>query len=324
MAIQVEQKVQLEGQVRASIAMFGAGVTGSKQGDSSWQTQLPSQLVLDNQWYLYLLCQEYEAGRMSRDQYCTASSSIWARITGSPISADGCMQMSASAALPVPTLALQPEPTASSSAEVPRIDSSMIGGSPTVMNPPATSGSRRWISSSAEVGTNEMFGPLDNDGVPVWYLFNGQCISLIGNGTETVIAGDCAPWTAVQVTIEPTGLHVVADDIDQMLHPADAPGNGKPSRSWAGFFIMGGGGKSGVTLTFEESGRVAVGWMELGCQAVWQPIMSGTGWWKYQETVRSLLCANNGTVTVRQLSSDAVLLSWSKGAFRSIGIARPQ
>ena len=90
-AVQVQAKASIEGQVRASVAGVGVGGGAAKSSETYWEAQLPSQEALDNQWYLYYLCVEFESGRIPKDYYCSVSSLLWSRISGILVSPDGCM-----------------------------------------------------------------------------------------------------------------------------------------------------------------------------------------------------------------------------------------
>ena len=84
------EQAKLEGEVRVTVLNVGGGASAAGEQHKEWESQLPSQSAVDNQWYLYYLCQEYEARRITRDQYCAISSGIWERIVGRPVAMGEC------------------------------------------------------------------------------------------------------------------------------------------------------------------------------------------------------------------------------------------
>jgi hypothetical protein len=91
-AVQAESQSRLEGDVRATIlGIGGGGVSGSKDESAVWATQLASQEAIDNQWYLYYLCVEYEAGRIPKGYYCALTGKVWERITGFAVPVETCL-----------------------------------------------------------------------------------------------------------------------------------------------------------------------------------------------------------------------------------------
>ena len=112
MAVPVEQRQKIEGEVQAGVALVRGGASGSKEQSVAWQANLPSQSVLDAHWSLYLLCVEYEAGRLPKDAYCEAQSGVWEQISGRPIPVAGCLSDEPVIGVS-PRVAAEPGPTVS-------------------------------------------------------------------------------------------------------------------------------------------------------------------------------------------------------------------
>lgn len=331
MAIQVEQRTQLEGQIRASVLSVGAGVGGSKESDSTWQAQLPSQSVLDNQWILYLLCQEFESGRMPGDQYCAASAAIWSKITGGAVPPDGCSQRTPAPPVLVSSTspaAVEPQPSAEPTtlASVAAPIASLPAAPPALAahsSEPNTS-AHHWVSPPGSAVPLELFGPVDDDGKAYWYRVESRCVGIIADGAERLFGGTCGTLGEVELTETDGALHAVARNLDQVLQRADHDGPATPSGLWrAEFFsIM---GKQSVVLDFGDPRGVGVRWPDTGCKGAWIDQPTDFGPWTLQEELNvPTICPNRAVVTITPLSSDALLLTWEKGITRSVGVARPQ
>ena len=134
MAVPVEQRQKIEGEVQAGVALVRGGASGAKEESVAWQANLPSQSVLDAQWTLYLLCVEYEAGRLPKDAYCEAQAGVWEKISGRTIPIDGCLSSedeaattggaTSSAIVPGAPTAAAP-PTVITAAPVPQVSPSL-------------------------------------------------------------------------------------------------------------------------------------------------------------------------------------------------------
>ena len=220
MAVQVEQRKQLEGEVQAGVALIRGGASGSSDSHAAWQANLPSQSIVDNQWRLYLLCEAFEAQRLQRDAYCAASAGIWEQIVGSPIPVEGCEnraegpvsgtdvsqapapRQSVEAVVPAAVVpaAVPMTPLGQPASSQPRV-AAVPAPPPTVTAdtlPPAAApaspqatmasggSSEHWVDAGAPQSGLELWGPLEGDGNDlVWVVFNGSCLSLlVGRGGQ--------------------------------------------------------------------------------------------------------------------------------------------
>ncbi len=329
-------------------ALGGGDVSASGQQDRAWQTQLPSQSAVDNQWYLFYVCQEYEAHRINRDQYCSISSGIWERIVGHPMESAECASRSASTAGPATqaTVTLRSE----GAVEQPVQDSAP--------KPEAVAVPRgRWTVLLPDGRALDIFGPVRLNGKELWYVENDSgCLSVLtsaetGGWEESMLVGDsCVPWKNVRLTVSPTVLVLDAEGDHLELDYVDpAPGR-PPDGRWAGTLgftvpptgaaavpkglqiamaIVNGVSGTGpeprafpVELTVERRGGT-VSWAVTGCQTKLGEPRTGAGWVQFTErSDPASNCVDGAKVTLQSLSSDAVLMQWSNGEDAAQGIVR--
>lgn len=306
-AIQVERRRNLEGEVRASVVAFSASGSIDSDRSDTWQANLPSQNVLDNQWYLYILCEEYESGRLSQAQYCEASAGIWERISGRAMPADGCSVESAPA-----VVSTHSAPTTSGSGVA-----ALQGARSSV----------RWATNSPESGTFEFFGPLDIDGASFWYVWNGQCLSRLtpsGSGfTEEILGGGrCKPWDSVVIMEQNGSLQVVIDGGLVLMSPMAGAFRGTPRGTWRGAFVNDGSGKPApIEASWSHTG-VDIDWPGTQCRTEWSVDASGPGWWRYTERALDDSCVDGATVVLRALAEDVLLMSWEGQGWSTVGLLR--
>jgi hypothetical protein len=343
------EQSKLEGEVSVTVAALGGGnVAASGQQDRAWETQLPSQSAVDNQWYLFYVCQEYEARRINRDQYCVISSGIWERIVGRPVESAECAGRQAPAATPAPEATVTLRSTGT------------VGLPAQAAAPPPESVAvprGRWTVLLPDGRALDIFGPVRLNGEELWYVENdGGCLSVLrpSDGDawqESMLAGDsCAPWQNVRLTVNPRVLVLDADGEHLELDYVDpAPGR-PPDGRWAGSLafsvppagaepvpeglkfamefvngVVGSGPERRafpVELTVERRGG-SLAWAVTGCQTKLGEPRTGAGWVQFTERAdTSSDCVDGAKVTLQSLSSDAVLMQWSNGSEAAQGMLR--
>lgn len=298
--------------MRASVMAFTGNVSGEREANSAYSALMPSQQAIDNQWYLYYLCREYESGRLPRAQYCAASSALWKRITGSEVSPDGCLA-AAEETLAAMTETARPAPTPSG-----------VG---------AEAG--RWAALVPGGGPVELYGPVEVLGSESFVFDNrAGCMSLLqpdsGLWRETILVGArCAPW--VEFSVERSGdrATITADGERLVLEPSEGPFREWDGR-WVGEFYVerkvvpklltaAVGAEplvtsSTVRVEVSINGEEAVThWPATGCSGRLTPSGSGVTFRAYREAV-PLPCMSGATVTLRALSERSVLIEWIPAA----------
>lgn len=344
------EQSRLEGEVSVTLAALGGGdAQASSDQARTWQAQLPSQNAVDNQWYLYYVCREYEARRITRDQYCAISSGIWERILGHPIEAAECAARPAGAGAGAP--AVQATVTLQSSGTV---EQPAVVAAPT---PQAVAVPRgRWTVLLADGRALDIFGPVRLNGKELWYVENDAgCLSVLtpseggSFGEEMLVGARCSPWQDVRLTVSPQLLVLDAGSEHLELDYVDpAPGR-PPDGRWAGtlgFTVPPTGAPSApkglkvamgivnvvgsavaprdfpVELTVDRRGGT-VEWGSTGCKTKLGEPRTGAGWVQFTERSEpGALCVDGAKVTLQALSSDAVLMQWSDGNLAAQGMLR--
>jgi hypothetical protein len=83
---------KLEGQVSVTVAsLAGGSLEASGDKARAWETQLPSQSAVDNQWYLFYVCQEYEAHRITERVSANSECVDGAKVTLQSLSSDAVL-----------------------------------------------------------------------------------------------------------------------------------------------------------------------------------------------------------------------------------------
>jgi hypothetical protein len=334
MAVQVEQRKVLEGEVQAGVAMLKGAASGASEAQASWQANLPSQSIVDNQWRLYLLCENFEAGMLTRDAYCAASAGIWEQIVGRPIPVEGCEKGG-----PEPT----PKPVApvaaaegeavmgdGAAADAAMVD--VVAAPAPTSTRPTVDGARsvHWVLPSQVSSRLEMWGPFSGPkDSTAWVVFNGSCLSyIVGDDTgyrEVMLLGriSCAPWSSVTVSVSAERLSLVADGKQYEFEVGAGSLVGDPTGAWEAEFY----GKlppkvRPVRLEFVGE-HVAAVWKNTGCTANWVRRSKEENTYTFTENVdQVLLCADGAQVDVEVMSSDTLLLSWHLAGTTVWGIAR--
>lgn len=348
-AAQTSAQQRLEGEVKATVLQFGASAAGEREDTSTWATQLPSQAGIDNQWYLYYLCREFEGGRLPRAQYCTINAALWSRITGMTVSPDACLVETAVAAT-------APPPAAGPPAALPV--STVLPAAPEATSPPpaaataqfagATAGTSvggtgsepggRWSANIPGRRAVDLYGPYRIAGTQTWYFDNlSDCLTAIsqkgGKWVEEVVAGaHCSPWTEVEVGRHGTVLRVVGngDVIEASLLEAGTHaeiagewrGRAYPVQDvrlreagWKG--VLGDMGLAAaervpsmeVTVQFTDQVGTTNN-VTAGCAGTLKRGSSGPGWVQYLETTTEGPCPSGAVVTAFSLSPGSLLYTW--------------
>lgn len=344
--VQTSEQSKLEGEVKVTVMNFGgsAGASGEKQQE--WESQLPSQSAVDNQWYLFYLCQEYEARRISRDQYCSISGGIWERIVGHPVSMGEC----ASRAVSTPVAAAGPvvAPTA------------VLAGAPAdAASTPTASASTasvavkrgRWSALDENGRAVDVFGPVRLGGEEIWYSeTDGGCLSVLHHvdnaWVESILVGQCTPWPALNITATDSELTLDAGNGRLVLDFVDpAPGRVTDGR-WVGSLSFAlqpqaatpawlqvasalvGSAHSQEPSSFPIALSVdvrggSIDWEGTSCKTQLVAPRTGAGWVQLTERSTDPSCVDGAKVTVQMLSGDAVLVQWSDGSRSAQGVLRP-
>jgi hypothetical protein len=345
------EQARLEGEVSVTVAALGGGdIQASSDQTRTWQTQLPSQGAVDNQWYLYYVCREYEARRITRDQYCSISSGIWERILGQPMEAAEC------AARPAGAGAGAPAPQATVTLQ----SSGTVEQPPTVAapTPQAVAVPRgRWTVLLADGRAVDIFGPVRLNGKELWYVENDAgCLSVLtplegGSFEEEMLVGAmCTPWQDVRLTVSPQllvldaeGEHLEFDYVDPApgrppdgrwagtldftVPPTGAPSAPKGLKVAMGIIngVVGGAAAPQdfpVELTVDRRGGT-VAWGVTECKTKLGEPRTGAGWVQFTERSETdSNCVDGAKVTLQALSSDAVLMQWSNGSLAAQGMLR--
>jgi len=334
MAVQVEQRKVLEGEVQAGVAMFKGAASGASEAQASWQANLPSQSIVDNQWRLYLLCENFEAGMLTRDAYCAASAAIWEQIVGRPIPVEGCEKGGpVAAARPVaPVAAAQDEVGTGDEAvvDVAVADVVVAQISPPTSQTDVGPGSVHWVLPPEVSYRLEVWGPFSGrEDSSAWVVFNGTCLSyLVGDGAgyrEVMLLDrtSCTPWSSVTVNANADRLSLVADGQQFEFGVAAGSLQGDPAGAWNAEFY----GKlppkvRPVRLEFVGEHAAAV-WKNTGCTANWVRRGKEGNTYTFTERVdQGLFCTDGAQVDVDVLSADTLLLSWQMAGMTVWGIAR--
>lgn len=346
-AVQATSQQRLEGEVRATVLQFGGAVEAEKESSATWETQLPSQAGIDNQWYLYYLCREYEGGRLPRAQYCTVNAALWSRITGVPVSPDGCLaETPAAAPPPAPASAA----AASHSPPVPAADTPgtpppaapvvAISGSGGGSAPAATGG--RWSAHIPGKRSVDLYGPYRIAGTPTWYFDNlSDCVTTLrqkdGRWVEEVVAGArCSPWSQVDVVQEGGLLRVTGNGEVLEASLLEAGTTADLQGAWRGRVypvndihrrqaglkgMLGDVGLASVDriASMDVSLRIADAGgstrnESVGCAGTLARGSSGPGWVQYVETVDEGPCPSGAIVTVFGLSPGSLLFTWESAS----------
>lgn len=319
-SVQTETQSRLEGEVRASVMAFSGGASAERETNATFAAQLASQEAIDNQWYLYYLCREFESGHLSRGQYCSVSAALWQRITGAPMSPDACLAEAAAAPAQAATVQAAP-PTQS-----------------------ATGSPGRWVGLGPDGRPLEVYGPVDIAGTASLILDNrAGCLSALqesdGSWRETMLVGaQCAPWSELTVAQSPDRLLVTADAAKYAFEPVEGAFTTWDG-TWTGAFyterrtvgkaltsaLVGGSavaaGQVPITVSLDADGGQSK-WPATGCRGTLTPDVNGRSLRVYREAVGPM-CVNGATVTLRSLSADSVLIEWlppSGGGTKALGV----
>ena len=190
------QKNKLEGEISATIMGKGLDGGGSKDQEQVWEVMLPSQDIVDNQHYLYMLCTEYEAGRLPKSAYCEITAGIWSRIVGYPLKMEACVEDTA----PPPAATATAQPQKKIERET---------------NNKSKSG--RWSATGSRGEQYEFYGPHLIMNQEVWFVEHktGGCLSQIyknGNGyAHEVFFGTCKTWYNIKIEPQSSGLGLSLD-----------------------------------------------------------------------------------------------------------------
>jgi hypothetical protein len=318
LSVQVEQRKLLEGEVQAGVAMFKGAASGSSEVEAAWQANLPSQSIVDNQWRLYLLCQSFESGMLSRDAYCAASAGIWEQIVGRPIPAEGCEKGTPDQVASLPRVQITPS--------VAPVDV------PPVVNiiPAEEVASRHWVQSPQTNNSVELWGPFtDATGAPLWVAFADSSISYLvgqdGKYQELLLFArlGVVPWSSITIQDAAERLTVTADGTTLEFSVAAGPMSGEPTGTWSAEFF-------GRVPPLVRPARlefvgddVSVAWTKSGCTASWTRVAAEGRIISFVERVdQVLLCANGARVDAEVLSEDTLLLTWQSAGIPVWGIAR--
>ncbi len=337
MSTQTVDTKALQGQIQATVATIGEGGGGINRGQhQEWEAQLPSQEAIDNQWYLYYLCVEYEAHRLNRDQYCALTSALWQRIVGQPVAVGDCASRAQQAPVAV-------EPKQAEPATVAAAPQAPVGGG--IGAGDIRRG--RWAALHASGEVIEMFGPVRMAGEELWYSMNDSCLGMLyqeegeDGWNEQILSGLCTPWGGVQLSATPYALTVTEDSGESIVFDfADAAPATLSSGRWVGEMnilslvdagrapvaaaLLNGlmGGDHRLEISFEES-RGRIHWLDTGCTGELTTPRRGAGWTQYSEKITEGNCADGGRFTLMALSNDAVLAIWYRNNLEARGILRP-
>ena len=317
----------------SGVVMFKGAASGASEAQASWQANLPSQSIVDNQWRLYLLCENFEAGMLTRDAYCAASAGIWEQIVGRPIPVEGCEKGGPEAvAQPAPPVA--PTSNAAETLEQP-VGVAHLGNVGELPAPPPEpqtvdgSGSVHWVLPPEVYSPLELWGPFSEpEGGTAWVVFNGACLSFLsseGKGYREVMLLDrltCTPWTSVSINATAERLSLVADGQQFEFGVGAGSLEGDPSGVWDGEFY----GKLPPKVRpvrFEFVGmHAAAVWKNTGCTANWVRKGMDGSTYTFTERVDQILCTDGAQVNVDVMSADTLLLSWQAAGMTVWGIAR--
>lgn len=349
-AVQTSERTELEGQVKATVLNFGGEIGGSGSHAREWQSQLPSQSAVDNQWYLYYLCREYEARRITRDQYCAVSSGLWERVVGKPVDMGECAVRTTSGGA-------TSTPSTSATAVLPGTSSAAAAPAPA---PTGTVRRGRWSALDEKGRAIDVFGPVRLGGEELWYVENDSgCLSVLRHGdtgwVESMIVGACSPWPALDVSATEAELTLRSGDWRLVLDFVDAaPGRVKDGR-WVGALGFAETQAAVATPSVEvpEWLRVAaeiagatqaqaqapstfpikvsvdarggqIDWELTGCTTQLTAPRTGAGWVQFTErAAQDSGCYDGAKVTVQMISGDAVLVQWTDGRDSAQGVLRP-
>ncbi len=311
-AIQSQDQVRVEGDVSATIMGIGGGAGGSRDHTRSWEVNLPSQEAIDNQWYLYYLCVEHEAGRLPRSAYCEISSGIWERILGRPLSLEGCDE--------APTVAPEPASTAT----------------PVESNSVMLSTAGRWSGATPGGQVFDFYGPYTMGREEVWYVDNLQgCISRLyssgGVYIEELLYGACGTWTQIDMQPDGAGLRIYADGVEYFADFMGAQA-ADLSGTWSGTIervktqaisrvLLSGLKVFNIQISFDGE-QPMLSWRENGCTSQLTEQTSGKGWTQYRESITSGSCSASQSVRIVGLSSDRLLLNYVGPLGMYVGIFR--
>jgi hypothetical protein len=351
-AVQTEARQRIEGAIRVGVSGLGVGANGNRDVASSWAAQLASQEAVDNQWYLYYLCEEYEAGRIPKEFYCEVTSQLWERITGAPVKVAACMAGAAESVLvaaPVPASVMAPNPAPDPSTLAEGVDDLVnppvaVVADELVQRPPDAPPSQRvgrWSAAVPGHATFDLYGPYDASGTTIFYVDNGTgCISSLrpsdGSWTEVMLAGPhCSAWSDVAVESAGDVVRVRADGT--WIEFAFIEGVSNPTwvHSWSGRvnpvqkLLRRPGGWKGlltdmglaaadnvmnwqVQLSLSDRGGTTV-YPDTGCAGELRLDSNGPGWMTFEETITRGACRSGAQVTLFRLSDRRALFAWTSG-----------
>ncbi len=345
-SVQTSEETRLKGEVEVTIlSLGGGGGSIDRERSASWETQLPSQTAVDNQWYLFHICKEYEARRISRESYCVISAGLWERIVGKAIPVEGCGTAAVASAAPTQTVSVD---LAGPATPQPQELAAPAG--------PVTIPRGRWSMLSADGGVVDVFGPVRVGGKEMWYSENDAgCLSVIqrldGVWVERIVAGPCSPWPDITLAATPTELTLVTAGDTHVFDFVDASPGRPPDGSWAG--ALGFADRGALTEgpaegigAFMEAVRVvdsalkpsqvqfrveldvdarggSVRWEASRCTTRLTEPRTGAGWVQFTERAEAGSgCIDGAKVTLQALSTDTVLMQWAGDGQAAQGMLR--
>lgn len=330
--VQVEARTELQGQVRATVMGFGGSASGERETATAWQSQLPSQQAIDNQWYLYYLCREYESGHMTRHQYCTVSASLWERITGIGVPVESCLSA------PSDPLSAVAAPVVQASFTAP----APVPVAPAQQAPAHAISAVHWQGLVPGSQVSDMYGPVDIAGISTWFFDNNQgCISTIaeqgGRLQESMLIGaGCTAWSDIAIEASASRLILVGDGMRIAFDPAPPGGSAEWDGVWGGALnveVVSAGradrstreGSEPLQVRILPDGTALTTWEATGCRGALQSTARGSNFRAYTEDV-SGTCVDGATITLTRIGPDALLAQWIApnvgSRIRAVGILR--
>lgn len=319
-AVETKRQEELSGEMSATVLNFGGGVSKGKKTETTWQASLPSQSAIDNQWYLYLLCQDYEAGRLTKEQYCDINSGLWSRIAGVPVSAESCL--SSGEPNEIVELTEIVEPTENSQSGTIVSDDQV----------PA-----HWTGVGIGSDGFDLFGPYGVEPAIHYYLDNRRgCITKLvrqNDATllEEVLIGQCTAWSSVKIERTNKGLILEGDGKKNVLQATGKPADDNFFGTWSGqsakqgkkildvrATLFGNSSLTEIELSINEDNKGGVVKYNSTCPADLKIKAKGHYWVEFREfyetdIVGTLLGTGciPGSITLIQLELDMVLFFWS-------------
>ena len=203
----------------------------------------------------------------------------------------------------------------------------------------------QWRAQSAW-GTNlELFGPIESDGGPIWYVSTGACLSHLervsGRWVEVLtVESECGPWQSVDMHYDGSSIQIVADGFSLSFDHISPTTNILAAGPWVGVLRrmhertaglnqlgaslgLGNSSEQPIAIAFNAStGQVA--WGVSGCvTTLIDPVIANNSVRFTERASPNTACRDGATVSVEAVSEDALMVHWTSGRRSFQGILRP-